>query len=272
MKSQGEPEDLKRQAAAAALALVSDGMVVGLGTGSTAKHLIDQLGAALAAGELRDVKGVPTSQASERQALALGIELVDLPPAGVDVAIDGMDEVALAAGRLDAVKGLGGALLREKIVACAARSFVLIGDDSKLVGRLGERSPLPVEIARFGWRRTLKLLDDLTVEMSTLLTDAALPPVPVGAGPSARDAGAHARLRLTGTEPSTEPFVSDNGGYVVDCYLGAGYDAPALAAALDGTAGVVGHGLFLGVASRAFLATSSGVTELLPGQTEAAPR
>ncbi len=236
-------EDLKRQAAAEALALVSDGMVVGLGTGSTAKHLIDLLGRAVAAGELRGVRCVPTSQASHAQAVSLGIELIDLPAGDIDITIDGMDEVAFAGGRLDAVKGLGGALLREKIVACAARSFVLIGDDSKLVTRLGERSPVPVEIARFGWQRSLKLLQSLSAEH---------------ADPS-RAAGARAEVRLTGGEP----YVTDNGGYIVDCYLGAGYDPAGLAAALDLTPGVVGHGLFLGTAARAFLASDGRVRELV---------
>lgn len=231
MKRPLDLEDLKRQAAARAVDLIADEMVVGLGTGSTAKHAVELLGERLRAGELRGVKGVPTSLATERQATALGIELVELPAGGVDVAVDGMDEVVLTAGRLDAVKGLGGALLREKIVADSARVFVLIGDETKRVRSLGERSPVPVEVARFGWRHTLSRLEDIA-------TSAAL-------------------RRVSG-----EPFVSDNGNYIVDCALEPGYDALALQATLDGLAGVVGHGLFLGVARVAYLATSGGVEEL----------
>ncbi|MBX3144662.1 MAG: ribose-5-phosphate isomerase RpiA [Trueperaceae bacterium] len=238
MKQQADFESLKREAAAAALSLVEDEMVVGLGTGSTAKHFIDLLGQAVAAGELRGVTGVPTSRASESQALGLGIKLIELPAAGIDMTVDGMDEVAVTNGRLDAVKGLGGALLREKIVASAAATFVLIGDDSKLVSHLGEKSPLPVEVARFGWQRTLRLLEDLSAESS--------------------GADSHVKLRSTGSEP----YVTDNGGLIVDCYMPAGYDAATLAAALDATPGVVGHGLFLGIAARAFLAGDGRVREL----------
>lgn len=231
MKRPPDLEDLKRQAAARAVALIADRMVVGLGTGSTAKHAVELLAQRLHAGDVRGVTGVPTSVATQRQAAALGIELVDLPVGGVDVAVDGMDELAVTQGRLDAVKGLGGALLREKIVAESAREFVLIGDETKRVGSLGERSPLPVEIARFGWRHTLGLLGDLAT-------------------------------RATLRRVADEPFVSDNGNYIVDCTLEPGYDALALQATLDGLAGVVGHGLFLGVARVAYLATSAGVVEL----------
>lgn len=234
-----DADDLKRRAAAAAFGLVEHGMLLGLGTGSTAKHLIDLLGEALVAGSLEGIKAVPTSRASQRQAEALGIELVELPPEGVDLAIDGMDELAVVNGRLDAVKGLGGALLREKVVALAAKRFVLIGDDSKLVARLGERSPLPVEVARFGWRRTVRLLEDL---------------------------GASVALRRHGGSP----FVSDNGNLICDCTFEAGYDALALQDELARTVGVMEHGLFLGVAERAYLATADGVRELRAAAAPAA--
>src|SRR5690606_38466014 len=125
-----------------ALTLVEDGMLVGLGTGSTAYWLVRELGERLRRGELRGVRAVGTSSRTDEQARALGIELVQLPESGVDLAVDGMDELGPG---LDAIKGLGGALTREKIVAFAATRYVLIGDDSKLVSRLGEKAPVPVE-------------------------------------------------------------------------------------------------------------------------------
>lgn len=222
------PEAMKRAAALRALALVDSGMLLGLGTGSTARWLVEELGRALARGELTDVRGVATSKQTEAQAAGLGIPLVDLPPEGVDLAIDGMDE--LTAG-LDAVKGLGGALTREKIVAAAAKRFVLIGDASKLVAHLGEKAPLPVEVVRFGRLRTERLLAEL---------------------------GGEVRQRLAGTEP----FVTDNGNLVYDIHFQAPFDAPSLAARLANTPGVVEHGLFLGMAERAFVATATGVDEV----------
>lgn len=222
------PEAMKRAAALRALALVDSGMLLGLGTGSTARWLVEELGRALARGELTDVRGVATSKHTEAQAAGLGIHLVDLPPEGVDLAIDGMDE--LTAG-LDAIKGLGGALTREKIVAAAAKRFVLIGDASKLVAHLGEKAPLPVEVVRFGRLRTERLLAEL---------------------------GGEVRQRLAGTEP----FVTDNGNLVYDIHFRAPFDAPSLAARLANTPGVVEHGLFLGTAERAFVATATGVEEV----------
>lgn len=222
------PEAMKRAAALRALALVDSGMLLGLGTGSTARWLVEELGRALARGELTRVRGVATSKQTEAQAAALGIPLVELPPGGVDLAIDGMDE--LTAG-LDAIKGLGGALTREKIVAAAAKRFVLIGDASKLVAHLGEKAPLPVEVVRFGRLRTEHLLAEL---------------------------GGEVRQRLVGPEP----FVTDNGNLVYDIRFSTPFDAPTLAARLAGTPGVVEHGLFLGMAERAFVATDTGVDEV----------
>src|SRR5690606_4535912 len=172
-----QQEDLKKQAALRAVTLVASGMTVGLGTGSTATHFVAELGRRLAAGELARVVGVPTSRATARQATALGIPLVEVPTAGVDLAVDGMDEYD---DDLDAIKGLGGALLREKIVAASAATFVLIGDSSKHVKRLGEKAPLPVEVATFGWQPTAAALAGL------------------GAVPALRRGG-------------DQPFVTDNG-------------------------------------------------------------
>ncbi len=217
----------KREAALRALALVESGMLVGLGTGSTAYWLVEGLGQKLARGELTDVAGVPTSRQTAEQAKRLGIPLVDLPPAGVDLAIDGMDELAPG---LDAIKGLGGALTREKIVAVAATRFVLIGDASKYVRTLGEKAPVPVEVVPFGHERTRRALEYF------------------GASTAPRMAGA-------------EPFVTDNGNLIYDCRFAAGFDAPTVALALAELPGVVEHGMFLGVTDLAFVASGEGVTE-----------
>lgn len=218
----------KAAAADAALRDVASGMVLGLGSGSTAHAFLLGLGEAIAAGGLTDVRGVPTSRATERTARRMGIPLIDLPAGGVDLAVDGMDELD---GSLNAIKGLGGALLREKIVAASAGAFVLIGDDGKRSSRLGTLSPLPVEVLAFGVARTEE------------------------------------RLRSLGLEPSlrggeTEPFLSDNGNPILDCTLPADTDVAALAADLDGLPGVLEHGLFLGMAQVAYLASDGAVERL----------
>lgn len=219
---------LKRAAAEAALAEVRSGMRLGLGSGSTAGAFLEGLGERLRTGELRDVRGVPTSRDTERTARRLGIPLIDLPEGGVDLAVDGMDEID---PDLDAIKGLGGALLREKIVAAAARRFVLVGDAGKRVDRLGDRAPLPVEVLGFGVARTAARLRDL------------------GLTPN-----------LRGGE--LEPFLSDNGHPILDCDLPAGLDAAAVQASLATVPGVLGDGLFLGMAAAAYLAGEEGVTRL----------
>lgn len=221
-------EELKRQAALAALELVENDSTVGLGTGSTARYLIEELGARLSSGRLERVQGVATSLESERLARQAGVPLVELPPEGVVLAVDGMDEVD---DRLRAVKGLGGALTREKIVAQSSRTFVLIGDASKRVKRLAERTPIPVEVVGFGLRRTARLLEGLGLEP---------------------------QLRMK----ESEPYSSDNGNPVFDCRLGSGTDLEALARAIKALPGVVEHGLFLDQASVAFIAGETGVEEL----------
>jgi ribose 5-phosphate isomerase A len=233
-----EVDGYKRLAAHAALSRVRSGMRVGLGSGSTSVHMVRELGRRLASGELVDVRGVPTSGRTEALAREVGVPLIELDADGLDVAIDGMDEVD---PRLDAIKGLGGALVREKIVAAAAREFVLIGDFGKRVARLGERTPVPVEVLQFGWRRT----------------EARL-----------RDLGADPRLRLR----EGAPFGTDNGNWVLDCHLPASFDAAAVrvfATSVDGLPGVLGHGLFLGLTARAFLAGPTGVEELAAAQAAA---
>ncbi|MBA2667090.1 MAG: ribose-5-phosphate isomerase RpiA [Trueperaceae bacterium] len=223
-----ELEGFKAEAAGAALEHVRSGTIVGLGTGSTAAYVIAELGRRLREGTLLDVRAVPTSLATQRAAAAAGIPLVDLPSDGVDVAIDGMDEVTDA---LDAIKGLGGALTREKIVAAAARWFVLVGDHTKRVEALGTRSPVPVEVLGFGLRRTMARLADL---------------------------GAAPELRLhAGTA-----YVSDNGHQIVDCTLAAGFDARAFASAAREIPGVVEHGLFLAMAHFAYVSGPDGVDRI----------
>jgi len=218
----------KAAAADAALRDVTSGMVLGLGSGSTAHAFLLGLGEAIAAGRLTDVRGVPTSRATERTARRIGIPLIDLPAGGVDLAVDGMDELD---GSLNAIKGLGGALVREKIVAASAHAFVLIGDDGKRSDRLGTRSPLPVEVLAFGVARTEERLRSLGLEP-----------------------------RVRGGE--TEPFLSDNGNPILDCALPVDADVAALAADLDGLPGVLGHGLFLGMAQRVYLASDGAVERL----------
>src|SRR5690606_3972823 len=152
-------EALKRRAAERALDWVEDGMVLGLGTGSTVRHFLELLGERLRDGALKDVTGVPTSWDTAERATALGIPLVTLEERPrLDLAVDGADEVDPG---LDLIKGLGGALLWEKIVAAAAGQLVIIVDDSKLVQRLGEKAPLPVEVVPFGWTTHLSALERL---------------------------------------------------------------------------------------------------------------
>jgi ribose 5-phosphate isomerase A len=222
-------DELKREAAAAALTRVRSGMRLGLGTGSTMKHFVDLLGAELAAGRLRDIVGVPTSIRTERQALELGIPLAPLHElAPLHLAVDGADEVDPS---LELIKGLGGALLREKMVAQAAEVFVVVADASKVVDRLGTRSPLPIEVVPFAWR----------------VHEAWL-----------RDLGGTPVLRTTS---DGEPFVSDNGNYIIDCAFDGGISEPAeLERRLALRAGIVDTGLFLGLADTVVIADDDGVT------------
>lgn len=226
-----EQDRLKQAAALEAAELIESGMIVGLGTGSTARYLVAEVGARLARGAIERIAAVPTSRATADQASSLGIPLVELDADGVDIAIDGMDEYDDA---LNAIKGLGGALLREKVVAASASTFVLIGDDSKHVTRLGSTAPVPVEVARFGWRRTAALLADV---------------------------GAITTLRARGAEA----FVTDNGNYILDCRFQASFEPAALANAIAQVPGVLEHGLFVGMAHRAYVAGADGTLVLTGG-------
>lgn len=219
---------MKRLAALQAVTHVQNAMVVGLGSGSTARYAIEAIGQRLASGQLREVSGVPTSKASAALARSFGIPLVELPVTGVTLAIDGMDEVT---PELDAIKGLGGALTREKIVAASATTFILIGDVSKRVNHLAEKAPIPVEVIPFGWRRTAETL---------------------------RQLGLLPRLRREGKRE----VLTDNHNLLLDCRAEPPLETSSLADAISRIPGVVEHGLFLDMASRAYVATPEGVLTL----------
>jgi len=221
----------KRQAALRAVDFVQDGMRLGLGTGSTVVYAIDEIGARLRAGLLHDVVGVPTSEWTVNRARMAGIPLTSLADCPeLDLAIDGADEVD---PQLDLIKGLGGALLREKIVESAARRFVVVVDESKLVTRLGSRGPLPVEVTQFAWEAHLAWLASL---------------------------GCQAELRR---QPDGTPYVTDNGNYIVHCRFADGIpDVPRLARILNERPGILEHGLFLGMASEVIVAGRDGVRML----------
>lgn len=219
-------ETYKRQAALEAVRHVQSGMVIGLGTGSTARYAVMELGRRIREGEVKNIRAVPTSEATALLARDAGIELLELGPEGVDLAIDGADEVA---PDLALIKGLGGALLREKIVESNARRFLVVADYTKRVEQLG-RGVVPVEIVPFGYRATLAKLAQL-------------------GEPSLRMAG-------------EEPFYSDGGNLIADVRFGPISDPQGLEARLKSIPGVVESGLFVGIATEAFLAGPDGVQVL----------
>lgn len=215
---------LKAEAAEAAVAEIQEGMVLGLGSGTTAALAVAALGRRVAAG-LR-VTGIPTSEATAKQARGLGIPLTTLAEHPViDLTIDGADAVQM--GTLDLIKGLGGALLREKIVATASRRMIVIVDGSKLMDHLGGSVRLPIEIVPFGWQATRTQLASFVPDMVLRQRDGA-------------------------------PYVTDNGNYLLDCLMPIP-DPAALATQLKSITGVVDHGLFIGLASRVIAATQQGV-------------
>ena len=226
-------EALKRQAAAMALSEVRSGMRLGLGTGSTARHFVDLLGEKVAAG--LDVICVPTSEATARQAQELNIPLSDLDTLDrLDLTVDGADEIDPS---LNLIKGGGGALLREKIVAAASDAMVVIADASKCVEALG-RFPLPIEVNRFGLGATRHAI-------AQVLTHH----------------GAQGGLKLRGEEAGN-PFVTDGGHLILDAFFGRISQPEALSSDLLNIPGVVQHGLFLKMCSKAYVATPNGVEEL----------
>ncbi len=226
-----DSERLKREAARRALEFVQPGMKLGLGSGSTARHFVDLLGERVRAG--LSITGVPTSQATFAQARALGVPLATLDDyPELDLTVDGADEVD---GALRLIKGGGGALLREKIVAAASKRMIVIADASKFVARLGAFA-LPVEVVPFGLAATR-----------------------IHIARAAARLGCRGAIDLRRSRLDGEVFATDSGHSILDCAFGTIVDPEGLAAALSAIPGVVGHGLFLGLANAAILAGESGL-------------
>lgn len=222
-------EDLKKNAAHAACEAVRSGMVLGLGTGSTTHHALVRLGELLREGRLNDIVGIPSSLATEKTARSLGIPLGDLEAHPViDLTIDGADEVD---PELNLIKGGGGALLREKVIAQASRRNLIVVDESKLSPRLGTRWALPVEVVPFACAAETRFLASL---------------------------GADVRLRVR----DGRPLATDQGNWILDAAFGPIADPAALAGALDRRAGIVEHGLFLDLAHEVIVASADGIRRL----------
>lgn len=225
--------ELKKAAAEAAAALLQGGMVVGLGSGSTATLAVNEIGKRVEQG-LRII-GIPTSEQTAQLARELRIPLSTMAEhEQIDMTIDGADEVEL--GTLNLIKGRGGALLREKIVASASARFVIVVDETKLVDQLAVRDAIPVEVVPFGWQATAKRL---------------------------RQLGANASPRL-GSDGQF--YITDGGHYILDCGFAAILSASALERDLDSVVGLVEHGLFLGMTTEAIVGAADGVRVLSPKQ------
>ena len=222
-------DELKQAAANAAAAEVIDGMIVGLGSGSTARLAVNAIGQRVKEG--LQLIGIPTSERTANQARELGIPLSTLGEyPQIDLTIDGADEVQ--PGTLNVIKGGGGNHLREKIVASASAKLIIAVDESKIVSRLGQYAPVPVEVPQFGWQATARKLENLK----------ATPVLRFG--------------------PDRKPFITDGGNYILDCTFEPIESPEILQRQLDSTVGVVEHGLFIGMASRIFVAGAHGVQHL----------
>lgn len=226
MDSAGQSE-WKREAAEAAGKLIEDGMIVGLGTGTTAAIFISVLARRISQENLR-VAGIPTSDQTANLALRQGVPLTTFADhTQIDLTIDGADEVEVST--LFLIKGHGGALLREKIVASASKRMIVVADQTKLVERLGSRTSVPVEVVQFGWQSTESKL---------------------------RQIGAQTSLRLNSDQ---KPFTTDSGNYIIDCSFGPMERPKDIAHHLDHVTGSVEHGLFLGFASQVLVGGRDGV-------------
>jgi ribose 5-phosphate isomerase A len=224
-------DHLKRAAAERAVEFVENGMIVGLGTGSTAAFVIEHLAARIAQG--LSVVAIPTSEHTAQTAGRLGIPLASFAQhRRLDLAIDGADEVERAS--LNLIKGHGGALLREKIVAAAAERFIVVVDDEKLVDRLGAQAPIPVEVVQFGWQVTAAALEKLD--------------------------GNH---ELRHTDGRT--FVTDGGNFILDCHFCLIDDPERIERLINMTVGVVENGLFIGRSSAVVVASERGVEVMTRG-------
>ena len=223
----------KRDAAHAAVErFVESGATIGLGSGTTSAFVVRRIGELLEGGELRDVRGTPTSEGTAALAREVGVPTVSLAEARPTLTLDGADEIGPG---LAAVKGLGGALLREKIVAAASTTgLVLVADLSKTVDALGTKAPVPVEVDPYGWQATLEALSAL---------------------------GCQPQLRMDAADPQ-QPFVTDGGHYTADCAFDAVGDPAALEAAIRAIPGALECGLFVGLAVAAVVAGADGVSVL----------
>ena len=234
----GWAEAAKRRAAEKAVDHVESGSVVGLGSGSTAAHAIRILGVRLRSGELRNVLGVPTSLQAAAEAVRAGVPLTTLDEhPDLDLAIDGADQVD---GELNAIKGGGGALLREKVVAAASRLYIIVADSTKLTARLGEECRLPVEVLPFALGPVIRRISELRAEVEVRMGGGKLGPV-----------------------------VTDNGNLIVDADFGAIHEPRRLETELKAIPGVIETGLFLGYADIAYLGTEDGVRRLEGKRREA---
>ncbi len=223
----------KHDAARAAVErFVHSGATIGLGSGTTSAFVVRRIGELLEGGELRDVRGIPTSESTAALAREVGVPTVSLAEARPTLTLDGADEIGPG---LAAVKGLGGALLREKIVAAASTTgLVLVADASKTVDALGTKAPVPVEVDPYGWQATLEALSSL---------------------------GCRPQLRMDAADPQ-QPFVTDGGHYTADCAFDAIGDPAALEAAVRAIPGALECGLFVGLAHAAVVAGEDGVSIL----------
>ncbi|MCB9435547.1 MAG: ribose-5-phosphate isomerase RpiA [Anaerolineales bacterium] len=220
-------QEQKRQAAERAVEYIESGMVVGLGHGSTAIFAVQRLATLIKDGILRDIVAIPCSKAVEQEARHLEIPLTTFAThPHIDITIDGADEVD---SNLNLIKGGGGALLREKIVAQASQREIIVVDEGKLSSALGTRFDVPVEVVSFGWQSQTRFLEDL---------------------------GAVWRLRLDNTE---QPLVTDQGNFILDCQFGPIDDPIQLGQALDSRAVIVEHGLFLGLATEVIVGAADGL-------------
>jgi ribose 5-phosphate isomerase A len=223
--------DLKKAAAESAAALVQDGMIVGLGSGSTATLAVKAIGKRVEQG--LKIVGIPTSELTAQLARQLGIPLSSLEEhERIDIAIDGADEVEL--GTLNLIKGRGGALLREKLIACSSARFVVVVDETKLVDQLAVRDAIPTEVVPFGWQTTAARLRKLGARVSPRFTSEG------------------------------QLFVTDGGHYILDCMFDVVRPTAVFERELDGVVGLVEHGLFIGIATEVIVGAGDGIRIMTP--------
>ena len=223
-------DELKRKAAHSAVELVQSGMVVGLGTGSTTSFAVIRIGERIKSGDLKNIVGIPTSIRTEKLARDLNIPMATLDDQPeIDVTIDGADEVD---PELNLIKGGGGALLREKVVAQASQTNIIIVDESKLSARLGTRWALPVEVIPFAAKTEINFLEAL---------------------------GASVKLR---SDKNGQPYKTDQSNFILDANFGKMSNPHALAVKLNERAGIIEHGLFLGLASEVIVAAEDDIRYL----------